>query len=355
MAQEIQIGKIKIGENYPPFIVAEMSGNHNHSLDRALKLVDEAAKAGVQAIKLQTYTADTMTLDIKKAPFLIKDPKSLWNGKTLYELYEEAATPWQWHEKIFKRAKERGIIAFSTPFDATSVDFLENLRFSPPLYKIASLEIIDHALITKVAKTKKPLILSTGAATLAEIDEAVKVAKVAGCKDIILLKCTSAYPANPETLNLKTIPHLRDAFHTLVGFSDHSLGIGPAIASIATGASVIEKHITLSRKDGGVDAAFSLEPHEFKMLVQEGVHAWQSLGKIQYGVDPTEKTSYSHRRSLYFVKDLKKGEKIKEEHVRAIRPGFGLPPKYLKEIIGKKLQSTIKRGDPVTLEVFLEK
>ncbi|MDB6081699.1 MAG: pseudaminic acid synthase [Chlamydiia bacterium] len=347
MAKQITVGKHTIGMDQPPFIVAEMSGNHNHSLDRALKLVEAAANAGVQAIKLQTYTPDTMTLDIKSFPFLIEDPKSLWNGKTLYELYQEATTPWEWHEPIFRRAKELGLIAFSTPFDATSVDFLESLPDAPPCYKIASLEIVDHDLIAKVASTKKPLIISTGASTLEEIKEAVAVAKAAGCRDLILLKCTSAYPANPQTLNLRTLPHLAQTFDTLVGFSDHSLGIGSAIASIALGGCLIEKHITLARSDGGVDAAFSLEPAEFRMLVTESVNAWKALGKVQYGVENSEKTSFSHRRSLYFVKDLKKGEEITKEHIRAIRPGFGLPPKHLKELLGKKVQKDIKRGDPV--------
>ncbi len=353
MIQQITIKKRAIGPKEPPFIVAEMSGNHNQSLERALKLVYEAHRAGAHAIKLQTYTPETITLKVKTGDFLIKDKKSLWYGKSLYELYEEASTPWKWHKPIYDYAKKLGIIAFSTPFDHTAVDFLETL--DTPCYKIASLEIVDHPLIEKVAKTKKPLILSTGAATLAEIDEAVQVAKNAGCKELVLLKCTSAYPALPETMNLQTLPNLAANFSCPVGLSDHSPGIGVCIASISLGAALIEKHLTLSRKDGGVDAAFSLEPAEFKMLVDECQRAFLAQGKVEYGMNPTEKTSHSLRRSLYFVKDIKKGELITESHIRSVRPGFGLHPKYYQVVIGAKASSAIKKATPVSWDLILGK
>jgi len=277
MLSSITIADRSIGRTYPPFVIAEMSGNHNQSLKRALKIVEEAAKAGAHALKLQTYTADTMTLDIDDGEFFINDQKSLWKGSSLYKLYQQAYTPWEWHEPIFNRCKELGIIGLSTPFDATAVDFLESLN--TPCYKIASFENIDIPLIRKVAATGKPMIISTGMATVAELDETVREAREFGCKDLVLLKCTSSYPATPENSNIQTISHMRNLFNCEVGLSDHTLGIGAAVASVALGATVIEKHFTLSRADGGVDAAFSLEPGEMKALVVEGERAWQALGK----------------------------------------------------------------------------
>lgn len=351
MAHTVEIGKYKIGREHAPLIVAEISANHNGSLENAIAIVDKAHVAGVHAIKLQTYTADTMTLDVNIPPFLIDNPSSLWYGKSLYKLYQEAYTPWEWHKPIFDHCKKLGLIAFSTPFDRTSFDFLESLNV--PCYKTASSEILDHELIHDMAKTKKPLIISTGAATLLEIEEAVKVAKEAGCKDMILLKCTLSYPAKPESMNLVTIPHLEEAFSLPVGISDHSLGIGAAIASISHGACYIEKHMTLSREEGGVDSAFSLEPHEMAMLVEESKRAWLSQGTIHYGPLDSESASYVHRRSLFFVKDIKQGETITREHLRAIRPAAGMHPKHIKDLIGKKAACDVKRATPASWDLIL--
>ncbi|CAH8767388.1 pseudaminic acid synthase [Paenibacillus dendritiformis] len=322
-----------------------MSGNHNHSLERALQIVEEAAKAGVDAVKLQTYTADTMTLDIHDGDFYIDDPKSLWKGSSLYKLYQEAYTPWEWHKPIFDRCKELGLIAFSSPFDNTAVDFLETLDV--PAYKIASFENTDHRLIRKVAQTRKPIIMSTGMATAAELDESVCVAREAGCEQLVLLKCTSTYPASPENTNLMTLPHMEQLFQCHVGLSDHTMGIGVSVAAVALGAVVIEKHFTLSRADGGVDSAFSMEPAEMKQLVEESERVWLSLGQVKYGPTDAEKPSLKHRRTLYIAKDLKAGEVIKEEHIRAIRPGSGLPIKYADLFIGRKVKSDVKKGTPV--------
>lgn len=348
MKNYIKIAYKKIGNNYPPFIIAEMSGNHNQSLERALMIVEAAAKAGVHAVKLQTYTADTLTIDHDEEEFFIKDPDSLWQGQTLYQLYKKAYTPWEWHEPIFKKCKELGLIAFSTVFDETAVDFLEKLNV--PVYKIASFENNHLPLIRKTASTGKPLIISTGMATISELDEAVSNAREAGCKDIILLKCTSTYPASPEDTNLLTIPHMRELFQCQVGLSDHTIGIGVAIASIALGATVIEKHFTLSRAEGGVDSAFSMEPDEMKTLVEETFKAWQAMGTIKYGSTKKENASVVFRRSIYVVKDIKKGEKFTPENIRIIRPGRGLPPKYYDIILGKKSSSDIKRGTPMKWE-----
>ena len=325
-----------------PFIIAEMSGNHNQSLERALEIVEAAARTGAHAIKLQTYTADTMTLDLKEREFFISDEKSPWKGQSLYDLYKIAHTPWDWHRPIFDCAKKHGLICFSTPFDETAVDLLEEL--GAPIYKIASFENTDLPLIQRVAATGKPLIISTGMATLEELDESVNAARQAGCKDLILLKCTSTYPATPENSNLLTIPHLRERYKCEVGLSDHTLGIGVAVASVALGATVIEKHFTLQRADGGVDSAFSMEPHEMKELVEETGRAWQSLGKVFVGPTEAEKSSITFRRSLYIVRDLKAGDLLTKENVRAIRPGLGLPPKHLDQILGKKIKSSVKRG-----------
>ncbi|KTD24313.1 putative N-acetylneuramic acid synthetase (NeuB) [Legionella lansingensis] len=336
------IGGVAVGSAAPPFIIAEMSGNHNQSLERALAIVDAIADSGAHALKLQTYTADTMTLDLAEREFFIEDPKSLWKGNSLYKLYEQAHTPWEWHEAIFKRAQTRGLVAFSTPFDATAVDFLESLDV--PAYKIASFENTDLPLIRKVAATGKPVIISTGMATLAEIDEAVRTAREAGCQNLVLLKCTSSYPASPASSNLATIPHLKTLFHCEVGLSDHTLGIGAAVASVALGASVIEKHVTLSRAEGGVDAAFSLEPSELKQLVTETQTAWQALGQIQLGPTKEEQGSLVFRRTLYICEDLEAGDVLTSQNLRAIRPGYGLPPKFIDQLIGKRVARPVKRG-----------
>jgi len=346
----IQIENRKIGISESPFIIAEMSGNHNHSLDRAIEIVDAAAKAGVSALKIQTYTADTMTIDLDEREFHIDDPSSLWKGKSLYNLYGEAYTPWEWHKPIFDRARELGVIPFSSPFDETAVDFLEDLNVS--FYKIASFENTDLPLIKRVASTGKPIIISTGMATVAELDETVRTARESGCKDLILLKCTSTYPATPENTNISTIPHLRELFNCEVGLSDHTMGTGVSIASIALGATVIEKHFTLRRSDGGVDSSFSMEPNEMEQLVIESTRAWQALGKISYGPTEAEKKSLQYRRSLYIVKNIKKGEALTLENVRAIRPGLGLKTKYLDQVIGKPVKQDLKRGTALSWDLF---
>ena len=325
-----------------PFIIAEMSGNHKHSLARALEIVEAAAKTGADAIKIQTYTADTMTIDKADGEFRISAPGSLWEGETLYGLYQKAYTPWDWQEKIFAHARKCGILCFSTPFDATSVDFLEGL--DAPCYKIASFENIDLPLIKKVAETGKPIIASTGMATVGELDDLVRTARDNGCEDLTLLKCTSSYPASPAGTNIRTIPHMKELFGCRVGLSDHTLGVGAAVASIALGATVIEKHFTLSRADGGVDSAFSMEPDEFAQLVRECRTAYEALGEIRYAPQEQEKESLSFRRSLYVVKDVKRGERFTEENVRSIRPGLGLSPKYYDMVLGKVASREIARG-----------
>ena len=346
----MKIGTQLFGITHPPFIIVEMSGNHNQSLERALMIVEAAARAGANAIKLQTYTADTMTLDLKEREFFISDDKSPWKGQSLYDLYKIAHTPWDWHQPIFDCAKKRGLICFSTPFDETAVDLLEKL--GAPIYKIASFENTDLPLIQRVAATGKPLLISTGMATQEELDESVDAARKAGCKDLTLLKCTSTYPATPENSNLLTIPYLKDRYGCEVGLSDHTLGIGVAVASVALGASVIEKHFTLKRSDGGVDAAFSMEPGEMEELVEETKRAWQSLGKVFVGPTEAEKSSITLRRSLYFVKDLPAGHVVKEGDIRRIRPGMGLPPKEYQKLIGRKLQKAVSRGNPTSWDVL---
>lgn len=347
----MKIDRFDIGAAYRPFIIAEMSGNHNQSLERALEIVDAAAKAGAHALKLQTYTAETMTLDLDKGEFFIDDPESPWNGSSLYKLYQQAYMPWEWHAPIMGRAKDLGMMCFSTPFDETAVDFLESLAV--PCYKIASFESTDIPLIRRVAATGKPMIISTGMATIAELDETVRAARDAGCKDLILLKCTSTYPATPEDTNILTIPHLRDLFGCEVGLSDHTMGLGVAVASVALGAVLIEKHFTLGRADGGVDSAFSLEPEEMRALVLESERAWKALGKVSYGPTKAEGESVKLRRSLYVVKDIAAGEMLTKENVRAIRPGYGLAPKYLNVIIGCRVTKAIRRGTPLTLNAIL--
>ncbi|EEA03764.1 N-acylneuraminate-9-phosphate synthase [Burkholderia sp. H160] len=345
-----KIANRQIGLDCPPFVIAEMSGNHNQSLERALEIVEAAAASGAHALKLQTYTPDTMTLDLDTGEFHIDDPKSLWAGTSLYRLYEEAHTPWDWHRPIFERARELGMLAFSTPFDETAVDFLETLDV--PAYKIASFENTDLPLIRRVAATGKPLIISTGMATVAEIDEAVRTARVAGCEQLVLLKCTSSYPASPENSNVRTVAHLRELFGCEVGLSDHTVGTGAAVAAVALGASVIEKHFTLRRADGGVDSAFSLEPEEMKALVVESERAWQALGHVAYGPTQQERASSIFRRSLYIVRDIAAGETLTTENVRAIRPGMGLSPKYLDVILGTKVRQALKRGTPLSWDIL---
>ncbi|MCL6611789.1 MAG: pseudaminic acid synthase [Peptococcaceae bacterium] len=348
--RDIKIMGRKIGLDRAPLIIAEMSGNHNHSLERALKIVEAAAKAGAHGLKIQTYTADTMTLDIDNGEFYIDDPDSLWKGKSLYKLYKEAYTPWEWHKPIFDRCRELGLIGFSTPFDETAVDFLESLGV--PCYKVASFENTDIPLIKKIAATGKPMIISSGMATVAELDETVRTAREAGCEDLILLKCTSTYPATPENTNLMTLPHMRELFQCQVGISDHTIGIGAAVAGVALGATVIEKHFTLRRADGGVDSAFSLEPEEMRLLVVESGRAWQALGKISYGPTEKEKKSLQFRRSLYVACDMKAGDAFTRENLRAIRPGLGLPPKYYDYLLGKKVARDVKRGTPVCWDLI---
>ena len=341
----IRLGRHRIGEGHPPFIIAEMSGNHNGSLERALAIVEAAAKAGAHALKLQTYTADTMTLDVAEGEFFINDPKSLWNGQCLYELYKKAYTPWEWHKPIFKRCQELGMLAFSTPFDATAVEFLETLHV--PLYKIASFENVDLPLIRRVAATGKPMIISTGLAQREEIADAVHAARNAGCRQLILLKCTSAYPAPPEEANLATIPAMRSAFHCPVGLSDHSEGIAVSVAAVAFGAVAIERHVTLRRSDGGVDSAFSLEPEELAELVKASATAWKALGRVHYGPGPRERASLIFRRSLYVTKDMAAGDRFTSENLRSVRPGKGLPPKFYNELLGKPVKRAVRKGTPV--------
>jgi len=345
-ADSFRIADCPIGQGHPPFVIAEMSGNHNHSLDRAMAIVEAAAQAGAHAIKFQTYTADTMTIDAPQPEFQIRDAKSLWNGSTLYSLYEEAHTPWEWHEPLFRRARKLGVIPFSTPFDETAVDFLESLDV--PCYKIASFENTDLPLIRRVASTGKPLIVSTGMATLSELDELVKTARAAGCRHLVLLKCTSNYPATPADTNITTIPHMRALFGCEIGLSDHTIGVGVSVASVALGATVIEKHFTLARADGGVDSAFSLEPAEMRQLVEETTRAWQSLGQVTYGPTAAEKGSLQFRRSLYVVQDIKAGDTLSPANVRAIRPGQGLAPRHLNEILGRTALRDAPRGTPLS-------
>ncbi|WP_299701112.1 pseudaminic acid synthase [uncultured Pontibacter sp.] len=346
MIHDIEIAGRLVGSSHKPFIIAEMSGNHNQSLERALQIVDAAADAGADAIKLQTYTADTMTLP---GALTIEDEGSLWKGRELYDLYKEAYTPWEWHQPIFERARERGILAFSSPFDETAVDFLESL--DAPVYKIASFENTDHPLLRKVAATGKPVIMSTGAATIQEVAEAVQVLREEGCLELILLKCTSTYPATPENTNLRTIPHMRELYGVQVGLSDHTMGVGASVAAVALGATVIEKHFTLRRADGGVDSAFSLEPEELRSLVVESERAWQALGRVQYGVQRAEEKSRLFKRSVYAAKDIEVGEVLTKENIRVIRPGLGLAPKHYEDLLGKTATQAIKAGTPFSWDM----
>jgi pseudaminic acid synthase len=330
-----------------PYIIAEMSGNHNQSLERALSIVDAAAHSGAHALKLQTYTADTITM---RGAYTIDDKNSLWAGSELYDLYQQAYTPWEWHKPIFDRARSLGMDAFSSPFDETAVDFLETLEV--PIYKIASFENTHHPLLRKVARTGKPVIMSTGVASFDDIAESVEVLKSAGCKEIILLKCTSTYPATPENTNLLTIPHMRERWQCEIGLSDHTMGIGVALAAVGLGVRVIEKHFTLNRADGGVDSAFSMEPQEMKSLVDESLKAYQALGRIQTEVQVAEEKSLLFKRSIYAAKDITAGEYLNETNLKIIRPALGLAPKHWESIQGKKAITAIKAGTPLTWEMI---
>jgi N-acetylneuraminate synthase len=350
MPEGFRVGRYDIGPGHRPFVIAEMSGNHNQSLERALAIVDAAAKAGAHGLKIQTYTADTMTIDLREGAFAINDAGSLWNGRTLYALYQEAHTPWEWHDAIFARCRQHGMIGFSTPFDETAVDFLETLNV--PIYKVASFENTDIPLIRKIAATGKPMIISTGMATVSELDQTVQAAHAAGNRDLVLLKCTSSYPASPEQTNIATIPHLRDLFGCQVGLSDHTMGVGVAVASVALGATVIEKHFTLSRAEGGVDSAFSLEPAELASLVVETGRAHQGMGKVTYGPTSAEKDSVKFRRSLYIVADMKAGEALTAQNLRRIRPGLGLPPVHYEEVLGRTVKHDIRKGTPLSWDLI---
>lgn len=344
----VTIGNCKIGKSQKPFTIAEMSGNHNQSLERALEIVHAAAKSGANAVKLQTYTADTLTLKKNDGEFFISDPSSLWFGQSMHDLYQKAYTPWEWQDTIFNECRKFNLVCFSSPFDETSVDFLESLNC--PCYKIASTENTDTLLLKKVAQTGKPVIMSTGSSTVEELGMSVRVLRENGCKDIILLKCTVAYPANPEDANLLTLPHMVDMFGCQVGLSDHTLGCGVAIASVVLGATVIEKHFTMRRSDGGVDSAFSMEPEEWALMECELSRAWQSIGHVHYG--PPKANTKVTRRSLYVVNDLAIGDVISREDVRSIRPGLGLAVKELDNIIGMAVRKPIQRGTALTWDVF---
>lgn len=344
----MRIGRYEISRDSAPFVIAEMSGNHNRSLQRALDIVDAAAKAGAHALKLQTYTADTITLDVRGGDFEIADKNSLWAGKNLHDLYKQAYTPWEWHAPIMERARSHGMECFSSPFDETAVDFLQDLGV--PAFKIASFENNHLPLIRKVAATGKPVIISTGMATVAELDEAVTAARDAGCKDLVLLKCTSTYPATPENTNVLTIPHMRGLFGCEIGLSDHTMGVGVAVAAVAHGATVIEKHFTLSRADGGVDSTFSLEPAELASLVTETERAWQSLGRIAYGPTEAEKKSLVFRRSVYVAENVKAGDVFTADNLRIVRPGSGLHPRFFGQVLGRRASRDLQRGTPLSWE-----
>jgi len=346
MPNYIEIAGRRIGPDYPPYVIAELSGNHNGKIERAFELMDVAKRAGADAVKLQTYTADTMTIDSDGPEFEIRG--GLWAGRRLYELYQEAGTPWEWHAKLFERGRALGLTVFSTPFDPTAIDFLVSL--GAPAMKIASFEATDLPLIAKIASAGKPVILSTGMADLVEIAQAVDACRAAGCKELVLLHCVSGYPSSPKEANLRTIPHLAQTFGCPIGLSDHTLGVAVSVGAIAMGACVIEKHFTLARADGGPDAAFSLEPDELAELCTGTRDAWQALGAVDYGRKESERQNVIFRRSLYVVRDIAAGETMTAENVRSIRPGYGLAPKHLPAVLGRKVRAPLKRGTALKWE-----
>lgn len=337
-----------IGRYYPPYIIAEMSGNHNGDINRAIRLIHEAKKAGADAVKLQTYTADTITIDHDSEDFMIRG--GLWDGYKLYDLYKSAYTPWEWHAQLFNEAKKIGITIFSSPFDFSAVDFLESI--DAPAYKIASFELVDLPLIKKVAETKKPIIMSTGNANLSEIEAAIQTARKNGCDELVLLHCISGYPTPAAESNLRTMMNLAETFNCTVGLSDHTMDIGVSVAAVALGASVIEKHFTLARNDGGPDAGFSLETDELASLIKNCRMAYEALGRVTYDSSPAELKTKCHRRSLYAVKDIKAGEILTPDNMKSIRPGFGLAPKHYEEILGKTAVVAIKKGTALSFDLF---
>jgi pseudaminic acid synthase len=345
----MKIENYTIGVDHSPFVIAEMSGNHNQSLSRALQIVDAVANSGAHAIKLQTYKPETITIKSSGEEFTINDKNSIWNKKELFSLFEKACTPYEWHKPIFERAREKGLICFSSPFDEDAVDFLEELNV--PAYKIASFENNHYPLIEKVASTGKPVIISTGMASLDELKEVAQIFKHSKSKDLVFLKCTSTYPASADNTNIITIPELKKIFQCEIGISDHTLGIGTSVAAVALGATVIEKHFTIDRLDGGVDSSFSMEPSEFKMLVKESHNAWLSLGQVFIGPTENEIESVKFRRSIYAIKDIEKGELFSEDNIAVIRPGNGIHPRYFKGMIGKKSIKKIKYGTPI-LDIY---
>jgi pseudaminic acid synthase len=345
----ITIAGRKIGPGCPAYVIAEMSGNHNQSYEQAVKIVQAANDAGADAIKLQTYTADTITLDSDLPWFRVAEG-TLWSGQTLHKLYREAYTPWEWQPKLKQVADDLGLHCFSSPFDSTAVDFLEAMDV--PAYKVASFELVDVPLIEKIARTGKPIIMSIGTATVGEIDDAVRAARCVGARDVALLKCTSAYPASPEEMNLRTIPHLAEMFAVPSGLSDHSMGIAVPVAAVALGACIIEKHLTISRSEGGPDSAFSLEPHEFRTMVEEIRVAQRALGEVCYEVAEREAIARKYRRSLFVAKDLRQGEQFTLENIRSVRPADGLPPKYLRQILGRRANRELEAGTPLSWEVI---
>jgi N-acetylneuraminate synthase len=351
MSQKIIINNQSIGIEYSPYVIAELSANHNGSLENAIQLINLAKEAGASAVKIQTYKPDTITLNHRSDEFMLND--GLWKGRSLYELYEWAHTPWEWHQDLFDHAKKSNITLFSSPFDRTAVDLLE--KMNAPAYKIASFEIIDIDLIKYVAQTKKPMIISTGLASIEEIEEAVAAAKSSGCTELAVLHCVSGYPAPASDYNLRTILDMRKRFGLVTGLSDHTLGIATAVASIALGASVVEKHFTLSRANGGPDDSFSLEPSEFKSLCDSVKVAWSALGEVDYSRKSSEIENIKFRRSVYFIQDLKAGDVISKDHVRSVRPGYGLSPKYLENIVGNKVTEDVKKNTPVLDRVLLKK
>ena len=348
MPSEVVIDGRPIGPDHEPYVICEVSANHNGNLGRALELIDAAAATGADAIKIQSYTADTMTIDHDSADFVIEG--GLWDGRRLYDLYQEAQTPFEWHEHLFRRARELGVTLFSTPFDHTAVDLLESL--DAPAYKIASFEMTDLPLVRRVAQTGKPMIISTGMANLGEINDVVRTAREHGSGEIILLHCISSYPAPDEQSNLRTLPHLGQAFGCVAGLSDHTHGSAVAVASIALGGAVIEKHFTLRRSDGGPDSAFSLEPEEFGNLVIDCKRAWRALGRVNYDLQGCERGSLAFRRSLYVVADIAEGDMLSADNVRSIRPGYGLPPRDLDKVLGRRATRALKRGTPLSEDAF---